>query len=54
MTTEKMLKKLVIAGWTCSFDEERWEHTAERGCMKYRKKSVSELYKVIKKEFKWG
>lgn len=52
MTTEQKVRKLKKEGWNIVFNEEEHTHEADRGCVKYTSKNISNLYKSIKNDFK--
>ena len=50
MTTEKKIQRLKANGWNVVFNDKDAMHVADRGCVKYRSKNITSLYKSIKNE----
>ena len=52
MTTEKKVQQLKSNGWNVVFNDKEGMHIAYRGCVKYKRKNITSLYKSIKNDFK--
>lgn len=52
MTTQKKIEKLKAEGWNLVFNDSEFMYEAYRGCVKYKSKSITNLYKQIKNDFK--
>ena len=47
MTTEKKVQRLKANGWNVVFNKKEAMHEADRGCVKYRSRNITSLYKSI-------
>jgi hypothetical protein len=52
MTTQKKIEKLKSEGWNVVFNDAEFMHEADRGCVKFKSKNITNLYKSIKNYFK--
>jgi len=52
MTTQNKIEKLKLEGWNVVFNVAEFTHEADRGCVKYKSKNITGLYKSIKNDFK--
>ena len=52
MTTQNKIEKLKLEGWNVVFNVAEFTHEADRGCVKYKSKNITSLYKSIKNDFK--
>ena len=47
MTTKKKVQRLKANGWNVVFNDKESMHEADRGCVKYRSRNITSLYKSI-------